>query len=217
MKSFFVVLTLIIILGLGGFVYRVTTENKNTATACPADARLCPDGTALGRTGPSCTFPTCPPPNVSLSTIGIEFALPVAYTAGKSPSSDAEIVATYLRPGVASTTESSEISIRRYPLMASSTAIDVIRATAIQDASGMPAPATAFSSITIGSHRFTVVTLGRFEGVVDVAYYLARGNDVLRFDAVDRGVMDWTDPSLVVASLPGSSDLRKMLGTLHGN
>jgi hypothetical protein len=28
--------------------------------ACPDDAMVCPDGTAVGRTGPSCTFPPCP-------------------------------------------------------------------------------------------------------------------------------------------------------------
>jgi hypothetical protein len=28
--------------------------------ACPADAMLCPDGSAVGRTGPNCTFPPCP-------------------------------------------------------------------------------------------------------------------------------------------------------------
>ena len=28
--------------------------------ACPADAMLCPDGSAVGRTGPDCSFPACP-------------------------------------------------------------------------------------------------------------------------------------------------------------
>jgi len=28
--------------------------------ACTMDAFICPDGTALGRTGPNCTFPPCP-------------------------------------------------------------------------------------------------------------------------------------------------------------
>jgi len=29
-------------------------------TVCTADAKVCPDGTAFGRTGPNCTFPACP-------------------------------------------------------------------------------------------------------------------------------------------------------------
>jgi hypothetical protein len=28
--------------------------------ACTMDAKICPDGTALGRTGPNCEFPPCP-------------------------------------------------------------------------------------------------------------------------------------------------------------
>ncbi len=33
---------------------------KEEAVACTMDAFICPDGTALGRTGPNCTFPPCP-------------------------------------------------------------------------------------------------------------------------------------------------------------
>ncbi len=33
---------------------------RRTATACPADAKVCPDGSTLSRTGPNCTFPACP-------------------------------------------------------------------------------------------------------------------------------------------------------------
>jgi hypothetical protein len=28
--------------------------------ACPADAKICPDGTSVGRTGPNCEFSACP-------------------------------------------------------------------------------------------------------------------------------------------------------------
>jgi hypothetical protein len=30
------------------------------SAACPEDAKLCPDGTAVSRTGPNCEFPPCP-------------------------------------------------------------------------------------------------------------------------------------------------------------
>jgi hypothetical protein len=33
---------------------------RRSTTACPADAKLCPDGSSVGRTGPNCTFPACP-------------------------------------------------------------------------------------------------------------------------------------------------------------
>jgi predicted lipoprotein with Yx(FWY)xxD motif len=33
---------------------------ENNATACTAEAKICPDGTAVGRTGPNCEFAPCP-------------------------------------------------------------------------------------------------------------------------------------------------------------
>ncbi len=32
-----------------------------TGSACTEDAKICPDGSAVGRTGPNCTFAPCPP------------------------------------------------------------------------------------------------------------------------------------------------------------
>ena len=60
-----------------------------------------------------------------------------------------------------------------------------------------------------------MVNIERFEGVVTVAYYLARTTDVLRFDAIDRGV-DWTNPSLDTAVLPTQTALRNLLTSLQG-
>jgi len=37
----------------------VKTENKDKPIACTMDAKLCPDGTSVGRTGPDCEF-VCP-------------------------------------------------------------------------------------------------------------------------------------------------------------
>ncbi|MFA6095490.1 MAG: hypothetical protein WC767_01475 [Candidatus Paceibacterota bacterium] len=32
--------------------------------ACTTEARICPDGSSVGRTGPDCTFAACPEPVV---------------------------------------------------------------------------------------------------------------------------------------------------------
>ncbi len=37
----------------------------NGPVACTADAKLCPDGSYVGRSGPSCAFAACPPAPVS--------------------------------------------------------------------------------------------------------------------------------------------------------
>jgi hypothetical protein len=37
-------------------------ENPDDQKACTMEAKLCPDGSAVGRTGPNCEFAPCPGP-----------------------------------------------------------------------------------------------------------------------------------------------------------
>jgi hypothetical protein len=124
-------------------------------------------------------------------------------------------VVAYSLPSTASSTEAASIIIRRYAIEASSTPLATIQQTAIGGASGAPVSATSFTSTVLGGYRFTVVSIERFEGVIDTAYYLAHGADVLRFDAIDRSA-DWTNPNLDVTSLPAHTALQKLLTTLQG-
>lgn len=212
MKSLLLGIVLIIIIGIGGLVYRNAVEHPSQPIACPMDAQVCPDGTTVARTGTSCTFSPCLPPNTSLPDIGISFAVPAGFSVAETP--DAASIAVYEMSN-ASSTEVSTIIIRRYAIAASSTALATIQKTALSDGSGLPIPVTSFTSTVLGNHRFTVVSVGRFEGVVSTAYYLARGSDVLRFDAIDRGA-DWTNPNLDIAKLSAHTALAKLLSTLQG-
>ena len=55
----FLFLLLTAILGVG--VYSLTSDRRTPPMfACTMDALVCPDGSAVGRTGPSCTFAACP-------------------------------------------------------------------------------------------------------------------------------------------------------------
>lgn len=228
MKSLLFGILFIIIIGFGGLVYRNAVEHPIQPVACPMDALVCPDGTSVVRTGPSCTFTECQLPNVSLSNIAIAFAIPAGFTDAELP--DAASVAAYAMPTVSSSTNAASIIIRQYAIVASSTptpsgvgapttsvgtALATIRQTAIGGASGAPVGVTSFTSTIIGTHRFTVVLIERFEGVVDTAYYLARNTDVLRFDAIDRSA-DWTNSNLDISKLPAHAALMKLLSTLQG-
>ena len=42
-------------------IARITGTVKPPPTACTQEAKLCPDGSAVGRTGPNCEFAACPP------------------------------------------------------------------------------------------------------------------------------------------------------------
>lgn len=213
MKSLFLGIFAIILIGIGGLVYRNAVEHPLQPIACPLDAMVCPDGTSVARTGSSCTFSACPAPNVSFTNIGIAFAVPAGFTVAELP--DGASVAAY-KMTAASSTEPDSIIIRRYAIAASSTALATMQQTAIGGASDAPVSITSFSSTVLGTHRFTVVSIERFEGIVDTAYYLARGTDVLRFDAIDRGVMSWSDSDLNIAALPAHTALVKLLATLQG-
>lgn len=43
-------------------------KNSNTSVACSEEAKICPDGSAVGRTGPNCEFEACPNSNVNVGT-----------------------------------------------------------------------------------------------------------------------------------------------------
>ena len=210
MKSLIVGIVFILIIGIGGLVYRNAVEHPPQPIACPVATLRCPDGTSVPHLAGSCEFPTCPPPNVSFPDVNITFAVPEGFAATTTP--DAASIAAYASTG---TSTSASIIIRRFAIEASSTALATIRETAISGTSGAPVPITAFSSAILGRTNFTVVVIERFEGVVDTAYYLSRGTDVLRFDAIDRDVLNWTSTNLDVFSLPASRALRKLLTTLE--
>ncbi len=57
---------LIIIALIYGAVIPNLPKTKVAGVACTAEAKLCPDGSAVGRTGPNCEFAECP---MSTSTV----------------------------------------------------------------------------------------------------------------------------------------------------
>ncbi len=47
------------------------SSGEGTHVVCPTDAKLCPGGTVLTRTGASCTFPACPLTQSAMELIGV--------------------------------------------------------------------------------------------------------------------------------------------------
>ncbi len=56
-----------VILFVGVIYLALGVANKNKQIACTQEAKLCPDGTYVGRTGPNCEFTKCPD-EISLQT-----------------------------------------------------------------------------------------------------------------------------------------------------
>ena len=59
-KILSIAIIIIIIAGIGG--YLILNKLSPTYVACTQEAKVCPDGSAVGRTGPNCEFATCPSP-----------------------------------------------------------------------------------------------------------------------------------------------------------
>jgi hypothetical protein len=230
MKQLLIGIAVVAVLGTAGFVYRYEIENPKAAsvttvasstpgTACPADAKVCPDGTAVGRTGPNCSFAVCAPPNVELSigSTTIAFVLPDGYKRNIITSDDSTHIASYVQSSdAASDASSSVIDIYSYPIPGGQTAGEVILANTLLGPSAEQATSTSsFVNVTEGSTVFSEVLVGAFNGTVQSSYYLTEANSVLRFDIIERGVGDWNDPNLNVNALPQHQALTQMLATLQ--
>lgn len=60
---------------------------QNQSVACTADAKICPDGSAVGRTGPNCEFAECPKPddNGDAGVPGCDYSSEAKKYVGKGP------------------------------------------------------------------------------------------------------------------------------------
>jgi len=48
----------LVVIGLG--IYKFNFISDDARVACTMEAKLCPDGSAVGRSGPNCEFAPCP-------------------------------------------------------------------------------------------------------------------------------------------------------------
>lgn len=55
-----ITLAAIIIVSSGFRLYKQNFIGKDNTRGCTMEAKLCPDGSAVGRTGPNCEFAACP-------------------------------------------------------------------------------------------------------------------------------------------------------------
>lgn len=214
MKQLIAGTTLLLVLGIGAFVYRAIVEKPASIVeqACTTEAMLCPDGSSVGRTGPNCSFAPCPVAEVTLIPFaGISFVLPTGYVEVNFMDSP-DFLAAYDKAtgeGIPHT-----IAIHLYAIPEGKTAEQVMLEHTRYQPSDMAAQdLSRFGTSVIGGRTFRATVIERFEGQARSSYFLARTNDVLRFDIGERGV-DWTNPDLQIETLPEHQALQQMLSTL---
>ncbi|MCX6793157.1 MAG: hypothetical protein NTY12_03965 [Candidatus Falkowbacteria bacterium] len=58
--GFFILITLGLLCVIALGVYKFNFTNDDIHYACTMEAKLCPDGSSVGRSGPDCAFAQCP-------------------------------------------------------------------------------------------------------------------------------------------------------------
>jgi hypothetical protein len=230
MKQLLGGIVLIFVIGILGFLYRYEIENpssKNNSVstnpsgaACTAEAKVCPDGSAVGRTGPNCSFAACPPPNVELTSASttIGFVLPAGYKPNIISSDDSTYIASYVQDqnsDATTTNAASVIDIHVYQIPAGGSPSKVMLANTYFDPSQQQATTTnSFSNVTEGANTFYEVQLGRFGNQVESEYFIYEPTSVLSFTITERGVENaatGVNPNV----LPQHVALQQMLATLQ--
>ncbi len=218
MKQLIAGIVILLVIGVGGFLYRNMLEHPapspSEPVACTQEAKLCPDGTSVGRAGPACEFAVCAFPNVELASMHLAFAVPTGYVENRNAlGSDATLAAVYEKPAAGGSTHT--FVVRMYPIPVGKSATSTILANTMFESSGMVATSLSQFKVKIVQGKiFSCVTLERFEGQIHTACYLPRASDVLRFEVLEKGV-DWTNPNLVIDTLPEHAAFYGMLATLQ--
>lgn len=60
MKKTMLILISVVALGLSGVAGFMILDERQDEVGCTMEAKICPDGTAVGRSGPDCAFAACP-------------------------------------------------------------------------------------------------------------------------------------------------------------
>ncbi|MES2931762.1 MAG: hypothetical protein V4682_03690 [Patescibacteria group bacterium] len=216
MKQLLAGIVILFVVGFGSFLYRNTVERSGiTATQpeCTMEAKICPDGTSVGRTGPSCAFASCLLPNVEIPDAGASFAIPPGYAADENAyGADTRLLAAFVKSSLSGNPQHT-IVVYRYQIPEGKTGNDVIlENTRYQPADLSAEDFSQFRDLSVNGKTFRETTIERFEALVHSSYFLVRENDVLRFDITEHDVTSWMEPGLVIAQLPEHA---AFLGTLR--
>lgn len=63
-----IIIFVVVLIGCGVAFYYYATKVQPKSVACTMEAKICPDGSAVGRTGPNCEFTPCPDITASWKT-----------------------------------------------------------------------------------------------------------------------------------------------------
>lgn len=219
MKQLLAGVAILFVVGVASFLYRNTVERPGVVAlegACTMEAKICPDGTSVGREGPSCEFSACLPPNVQIPSAGVSFVIPEGYVADENAyGANPELLAALVKPSLSEAVRHT-IVVYQYQVPEGKTADEVIlERTRFQPADEAAEDLGRFSTRSVNGKTFRSVTIERFEALVHTSYFLAREGSILRFDITEHDVTGWMEPGLDIQTLPEHRALNTLLSSLQ--
>ena len=219
MKQLLAGVVILFVVGFGSFLYRNIMERPQVGgpdVVCTMEARVCPDGSSVGRTGPRCEFAPCAFPNVEVSGVGVSFVAPAGYAQDTTTyASDRSVLYALTKPSLSGNPKHT-ILVRQYPISEEETGESVmLAATRFQSADEQATDTSRFATLPLGTQTLQEVTIERFEALVHTRYYLLREKDVIAFDIIEHDVTGWMEPNLSIRSLPEHQALIGALRTLQ--
>ncbi len=224
MKQLLAGLGIILVIGIAGFSYRLIIErpqNQLVGQACTQEAKVCPDGSSVGRTGPSCEFAACPTTRVTLGTFSFEAPEGYVRDSALPDQYHKTVLFQFEKSSVSSTSVDSIVvqQLGRNGDGSGKVEEDIVNATRFSPSDMKATSINQFKKVTIAGHLFYSILIERFEGVVHSAYYFpssqdGKFTDLYLFEVIEHDV-DWTNPKLDIDALPAHKALRSMLETLE--
>ena len=68
-KLIIIVIAIVIVIAVAGVTWLKVKKSTTGKTACTTEAKVCPDGSTVSRSGPNCKFKACPDANKDRVTI----------------------------------------------------------------------------------------------------------------------------------------------------
>jgi hypothetical protein len=211
MKELIALLAFVLVVGVGGFLYRNALERPlvgggGGVSPCASDAQICPDGTAIARSGAACAFAPCPFPNVEIGDIAL--VVPSGFVAVTAATTDPAVVGVFDAAAL-SGAAGGRIEVRHYAVPAGASANETVLATAQSVEGALPESMLAFTPIIVNGATFEVIDLGTPEAP-RTGYYLLRESSVLRIDAIEPPAGEGAERA---QGQPVREAVLKMLGT----
>lgn len=189
MKELAIGIFLLIVVGVGGFLYNNAKNNSGGENqgpiACTMDAKMCPAGWGVGRVAPDCSFAMCPSEKFTYNA-------PEGYqdTTMLLSSTVEGRLAFYTREP---NTISNNITVFVYP-KGDQTLEDVVTERLINSPSGMPVESLdEFEQVVVGNNTAYRKILERFEATVQIVYVVDLADIVVVVSHTDISVENWME------------------------